>query len=529
MFPRRSEGEELEYPFFEGDGSSSDEWRDYGMAGDDYEGPPIFDDDQYEEESMPVYDTDIEDVIEEEEGFIEKGGFGGKEDNIEDVVVVANDLCSSMIQTTLNVDFEEDINTKSHELVSFAKSIIIKMVEDNDVVSKEGSRNSEWVKISMRKVHTLLETEDNDDRKVCLYYLCIDLNYVEEQRSNLLTKHRNLVHGLNTCKEHLLVLKQAKLDFLTMQYVNTKIIKENKHLRTELKELKAITQTWLNSSNKVNQCISKQIPSQKKRIIRVDQLSEDPSSSRQKHLVFVKSSADDTKVSIPGVERPWLSQAEGFILPNHDTNRILLAESQRNTTDPSVTVTDSSMTDYDLADESLVCSTPLPTLKKLDGVEPISGPKTIKSILRSKYTFKAEALKHDIINEPTAAPPKGNKSSSTSKVHSTPASKLKSVKIKDDPPLVIVMKELNDLKLKISNNQSSHSKNNQPQQVLFYKKCERTDHKTCDHAEYISTKNLSQHLKSLGRSSSRAKHPRPSKHFFPPCIHCGFSDHLFDV
>ncbi|GKF48107.1 hypothetical protein Tco_0141358, partial [Tanacetum coccineum] len=37
-FPRRSEGEELEYPFLEGDGSSSDEWRDYGMAGDDYEG-----------------------------------------------------------------------------------------------------------------------------------------------------------------------------------------------------------------------------------------------------------------------------------------------------------------------------------------------------------------------------------------------------------------------------------------------------------------------------------------------------------
>ncbi|GKA93561.1 hypothetical protein Tco_0815547 [Tanacetum coccineum] len=49
-------------------------------------GPPIFDDDQYEEESMPVYDTDIEDVIGGEEGFIEKGGFGRKEDNIEDVV-----------------------------------------------------------------------------------------------------------------------------------------------------------------------------------------------------------------------------------------------------------------------------------------------------------------------------------------------------------------------------------------------------------------------------------------------------------
>ncbi|GJX86536.1 reverse transcriptase domain-containing protein [Tanacetum coccineum] len=55
-----------------------------------------------------------------------KGDLGGKEDNIEDVIVVANNLCSSMIQTILSVDFEEDINTKSHELMSFGKSIIIK-------------------------------------------------------------------------------------------------------------------------------------------------------------------------------------------------------------------------------------------------------------------------------------------------------------------------------------------------------------------------------------------------------------------
>ncbi|GJQ94161.1 hypothetical protein Tco_0005300 [Tanacetum coccineum] len=45
MFPKRSEGEESEYPFFEGDGSSSDEWGYYGVAGEDYEGPPVFDDD----------------------------------------------------------------------------------------------------------------------------------------------------------------------------------------------------------------------------------------------------------------------------------------------------------------------------------------------------------------------------------------------------------------------------------------------------------------------------------------------------
>ncbi|GKA14048.1 hypothetical protein Tco_0693694 [Tanacetum coccineum] len=248
--------------------------------------------------------------------------------------------------------------------------VLMALAEDNDAVSKEGARNGEWVKISMRKIHTLLEMEDNDDRKNYLDYLCIDLNYVKEQRNNLMSKHRDLVQELNTCKENLLVLKQVELDFLTMQHVNTDILKENQNLRNELKELTAITKTWLNSSNKVNQCISEQIPTQKKRI-----------------------SADDPKVPIPSVERPWLSEAKSFILPNHDTGRILLAESQRITTDPIFSTTDSSASDYDSEDESSVCSTTLSPLKKLVGAEPVYGPKTIKLILKSNSTFKVEALK----------------------------------------------------------------------------------------------------------------------------------------
>ncbi|GKE58284.1 hypothetical protein Tco_1497469, partial [Tanacetum coccineum] len=43
MSPKRSEGEESEYLFFDGDGG-------YGVAGDDYERPQVFDDDQYEED-----------------------------------------------------------------------------------------------------------------------------------------------------------------------------------------------------------------------------------------------------------------------------------------------------------------------------------------------------------------------------------------------------------------------------------------------------------------------------------------------
>ncbi|GJR45188.1 retrovirus-related pol polyprotein from transposon TNT 1-94 [Tanacetum coccineum] len=53
------------------------------------------------------------------------------------------------------------------------------------------------------------------------------------------------------------------------------------------------------------------------------------------------------------------------------SKRILLAESQRNTTDPPVAVTDSSETAYDSANESLVYNTPVPSLKRLDGAEPL--------------------------------------------------------------------------------------------------------------------------------------------------------------
>ncbi|GJY19314.1 hypothetical protein Tco_0390805 [Tanacetum coccineum] len=71
-------------------------------------------------------------------------------------------------------------------------------------VSKEGARNGEWVKISMRKVHTLLEMEDNDEIMNLLDYLCIDLIYAEEQRNNLLSKHKDLV-GIKSLHDDLRV------------------------------------------------------------------------------------------------------------------------------------------------------------------------------------------------------------------------------------------------------------------------------------------------------------------------------------
>nr|GEU48189.1 hypothetical protein [Tanacetum cinerariifolium] len=96
--------------------------------------------------------------------------------------------------------------------------------------------------------------------------------------------------------------------------------------------------------------------------------------------------------------------------------------------------------------ESSVCSTPLSSLEKLVGAIFVSGLKTIKSILKSNSTFKTKTLKGVIINEPSSAPAKVNISTLVSKTNSAPAGKLKNVKMEDDPPLAIVMKELNELK-----------------------------------------------------------------------------------
>ncbi|GKF82669.1 hypothetical protein Tco_0244325, partial [Tanacetum coccineum] len=98
-------------------------------------------------------------------------------------------------------------------------------------------------------------------------------------------------------------------------------------------------------------------------------------------------------MSITANNKPRLYEVENSTLPNHDIDKVPSDESERNTTDPSVAISDSSVTDYDSADESLVCSTLLPPLEKLAGAEPVSGPKTIKLILKLNSTFKAEILK----------------------------------------------------------------------------------------------------------------------------------------
>ncbi|GJX58421.1 hypothetical protein Tco_0289811 [Tanacetum coccineum] len=177
---------------------------------------------------------------------------------------------------------EEDVSSDDNEVME-VKALMALAEEERVSISKECTRNREWVQISIRK------------------------------------------------------------------HASTEILKENKNLRKELNELKSITNTWLNSSKQVNQ-----------RII------------------------DNSKASIPGVERPWLSEAE-------------------------VAVIDSSETEYDSAGKSSVCSTFFPPLEKPGDAELVSRPNTVKTTLKSISTFKAEGLKGIIPNEPSSTPTQENK------------------------------------------------------------------------------------------------------------------------
>ncbi|GJS31572.1 hypothetical protein Tco_0492192 [Tanacetum coccineum] len=86
--------------------------------------------------------------------------------------------------------------------------------------------------------------------------------------------------------------RNAKLDVVTFQIQNTKLIKINHALQEQLKKERKLNEKWLNISNKVSQCISEQIPNQKKKILGIDQLTEVSSKSDVKENPFIPASMD---------------------------------------------------------------------------------------------------------------------------------------------------------------------------------------------------------------------------------------------
>nr|GEU36821.1 hypothetical protein [Tanacetum cinerariifolium] len=139
---------------------------------------------------------------------------------------------------------------------------------------------------------------------------------------------------------------EAKYNKVKAKLALLKDVSSNDNEVMEVKALMALAEEERVSVNK--ECVRNREWVQisiRKRVMGVDQITKDPSSSGHKDLVFIKSSVYNTKASIPSVERPWLSEAE-------------------------VAVIDSSETEYDSTDDSSVCSTSFPPLEKPCDVEP---------------------------------------------------------------------------------------------------------------------------------------------------------------
>ncbi|GJZ47954.1 hypothetical protein Tco_0601786 [Tanacetum coccineum] len=162
---------------------------------------------------------------------------------------------SSQGAKTFNWDEEEVSNDEEETRVQ----VLMSLADDELSVGKNNARNGEWVDITIRKVNILVSIDE-------------DSNW--QSASDLLA------------------LKQAKLKAYTFQIQNIEPTKLNHALQDQLKEEKNVNEKWLNSSNKVSQCISEQIPNQKKKILSGEQLTESSSKNDAKDNPFIPTSLD---------------------------------------------------------------------------------------------------------------------------------------------------------------------------------------------------------------------------------------------
>nr|GEW18668.1 retrovirus-related Pol polyprotein from transposon TNT 1-94 [Tanacetum cinerariifolium] len=205
------------------------------------------------------------------------------------------------------------------------------------------------IHITMKKVNILLSMDEDSDWQNYLKYININLKYVEEERLNLLSKYYKIVFELNKFRDDLLALKQAKLDVVTFQIQNTKLTKLNHALQDKLKEERRVNEKWLNSSKKVSQCIIEQIPSQKKKNLGGEQLTE--TSLDYDHEMVPKS-------------KDWVKRLNpDNKLPNFNTGKILVHESQA--VNESLQHTEAPTVTKSLKDSCSESQTPLTLLKYL--------------------------------------------------------------------------------------------------------------------------------------------------------------------
>ncbi|GJU88612.1 hypothetical protein Tco_1301035 [Tanacetum coccineum] len=110
-------------------------------------------------------------------------------------------VSKGLVVETFDWDEEEVIND---EEVTEVK-VLMDLADDELSVGKYHARNGEWIDITIRKVNILLSMDEDADWKNYLKYINIDLEFVEEQRLNLLSKYNKIVFELDKCRDELLI------------------------------------------------------------------------------------------------------------------------------------------------------------------------------------------------------------------------------------------------------------------------------------------------------------------------------------
>ncbi|GJV59733.1 hypothetical protein Tco_1465833 [Tanacetum coccineum] len=329
--------------------------------------------------------------------------------------------------------------------------------------------------------------DEDADWQNYLKYINVDLKFVEEQRLNLLSKYNKTVFELNKCRDELLVLKQAKLNAATFQIQSTELTKLNHDFQEQLKEKKKINEKWLTSSKKVSQCISEQIPHQKKKVLSGELFMESSSNMNENENLFVPASMGYDHEMVPK-SKDWVERLNpDSKLPNLILEKNLVLESQAGASPSSKDSLNKSVSGTVTVSETEPTTPLVPTKVKDTKQESKINEltKLVQMLIDEKNSCSSKSLKPKTIQKP-------------------------------------------QLKCELCH-YTNHSTDD-CYRIIYCKICKKEDHRTSDHEMYTASLKRSENYKaqpyqyaSLSKQILKAK-AKP----FPPCTHYGFNDHRPD-
>ncbi|GJW16877.1 hypothetical protein Tco_0024313 [Tanacetum coccineum] len=302
-------------------------------------------------------------------------------------------------------------------------------------------------------------------------------------------------------RDNLYALKQAKLEAVTFQIQNIKLTKLNHALQDQHKEERKVNKKWLNSSNKVSQCISEQILNQKKKILGGEQLTESSSKNDGKKNPFIPASLDYDHEMVPK-SKDWVERLNpDSKIPNFNTRRILVPEIQA--VNECLQLNEAPNDPESSKEEIISLGTMKHTKpkKQESSNKSVSRPVTISDIEPITFSVPTEVKTND----------------QESKI--------------DEPTKLVQM--LMDEKINFTQKiQEPKSVSLQPEssKIRYCMKCKKEDHRTSDQDMYIPSLKSSQNYKAqpYQYASPSKQILKPKAKPYPPCTHCGFNDHRPD-